>query len=157
MGLTDDLRHVLDEKLKEFSTGSTTLRCLALATIRNPEHKGKFNVNSSADFVQYEQDMTFVGVVGMIDPPRLEVLASVKECKKAFVRVVVITGDNKGTAEAICRRIGVFDETESTEGKSFTGKEFSQMTHEKKLEIVKTARLFSRTEPMHKKQLVELL
>lgn len=93
----------------------------------------------------------------MIDPPRLEVLDSIQECKKAFIRVCVITGDNKGTAEAICRRIGVFGENESTEGMSYTGKEFSAMSKKEKLEVVKRARLFSRTEPMHKKELVELL
>ena len=63
----------------------------------------------------------------------------------------------QATAEAICRRIGVFSESESTEGKAYTGREFDDLTRDDQAKAVRNARLFARVEPAHKSKIVEFL
>lgn len=63
----------------------------------------------------------------------------------------------KATAEAICRRIGVFNESESTEGKSYTGREFDELSLTEQARAARMARLFARVEPTHKSKIVEYL
>lgn len=134
------------------------LRTLALAYAdKNDLDTTHYASNSTADYGRFEQNLTFVSLVGMMDPPRPEVRDAVTQCKAAGIRIICITGDNKGTAEAICRQIGILDPDEDTEGKSYTGRQFDDFTLEEKMEVVKRAKVFSRTEPSHKLQLVELL
>jgi len=140
-----------------YGTGRDTLRCLALATIDAPMKKEDMDLEESGKFIKYETGATFVGVVGMLDPPRKEVAISIKECRKAGIRVIVITGDNKATAEAICRRIGVFGENEETTGMAFTGREFDDLSVDEQAKAVRRARLFARVEPAHKSKIVEFL
>jgi len=155
--LTADMREQILQQVTTYGTGRDTLRCLALAAVDCPTAPDQMDLTDSKNFVKYEQDMTFVGVVGMLDPPRSEVKASIQECGEAGIRVIVITGDNKNTAEAICRRIGVFGETESTKGMSYSGREFDDLTPAQQAEACRHARLFSRVEPSHKSAIVEYL
>merc|ERR1712135_211525 len=153
MGIYDKIMDVT----KQYGCGRDTLRCLALATVDNPPKSADIDVSDATKFCNIEVNMTFVGVVGMLDPPRKEVFDSIARCRHAGIRVIVITGDNKATAEAICRRIGVFTEEESTEGLSFSGREFDDLSTEQQRAACGRARLFSRVEPAHKSKIIEYL
>lgn len=91
------------------------------------------------------------------DPPREEVRQAIEDCKAAGIRVMVITGDNKNTAEAICREIGVFGTHEDISSQSITGKEFMDIHNQKNYLRQDGGLLFSRAEPRHKQEIVRLL
>lgn len=156
--LDSNTRALIARKVEEY--GKLGLRTLALAQVDNANlDTGSYRSQSSADYVKFEQNMSLVGLVGMMDPPRPEVPAAIARCRSAGIRVIVITGDNQPTAETICRQIGILpkDTSASLKSLSFTGREFESMSQSEQMEAVKTARLFSRTEPSHKSLLVELL
>ncbi|GFT14275.1 hypothetical protein NPIL_195961 [Nephila pilipes] len=155
--MTSAMMNKIMETTKVYGTGRDTLRCLALATMDNPPKIEEMDLADSTKFINYEVNMTFVGVVGMLDPPRKEVMDSIVRCRAAGIRVIVITGDNKATAEAICRRIGVFGEDEDTTGMSFSGREFDDLPVSEQKRAVQRSRLFSRVEPSHKSKIVEFL
>ncbi|CAL3961927.1 unnamed protein product [Diplocarpon coronariae] len=152
-------KNLSDLLLKEVvDYGNRGLRVIALASVEdagsNPLLK---NAKTTAQYIQLEQNLTFLGLVGMLDPPRPEVAGSIRKCKEAGIRVIVITGDNRNTAEAICRQIGVFGEYEDLKNKSYTGREFENLSETEQLAAAKRASLFSRVEPSHKSKLVDLL
>ena len=154
--LNSKLAKFISEEVVEY--GNRGLRVIAIACIDEvPSSSLLSNAKSTKEYAQLEQGMTLVGLVGMLDPPRPEVAESIRRCKEAGIRVVVITGDNQNTAETICRQIGVFGMYENLKGKSYTGREFDALSESDKLEAAKTACLFSRTEPTHKSKLVDLL
>ncbi|XP_076815494.1 sarcoplasmic/endoplasmic reticulum calcium ATPase 1-like isoform X1 [Clavelina lepadiformis] len=155
--LTPEIKRDIMQLVKEYGTGSETLRCLALGTVDNPPKPSEMDLSDSGKFAQYETGITFVGIVGMLDPPRMEVFQAIQDCRNAGIRVIVITGDNKATAEAICRRIGVFGETENVTGLSYTGREFDQLSNDEQFQACLRARLFARVEPAHKSKIVEYL
>ena len=110
----------------------------------------------------------------MLDPPRTEVVDAIARCRDAGIRVIMITGDNKNTAEAICRRIGIFTENQDTRGtlfflqtmgcdrrsfigKAFSGREFDDLSVEEQSNACRHAKMFARVDPAHKSKIVEYL
>ncbi|KAM6296759.1 sarcoplasmic/endoplasmic reticulum calcium ATPase 3 [Aegotheles albertisi] len=155
--LTTPVREKILGRIRDWGMGIDTLRCLALATHDAPVRRETMQLHDSSTFVQYENNLTFVGCVGMLDPPRKEVTSSIEMCRKAGIRVIMITGDNKGTAVAICRRIGIFSESEDVVGKAYTGREFDELPPEAQRQACRDARCFARVEPAHKSRIVEYL
>ncbi|XP_070586492.1 sarcoplasmic/endoplasmic reticulum calcium ATPase 1-like [Erythrolamprus reginae] len=155
--LTANVRDHILGVIKEWGTGRDTLRCLALATRDTPPKREDMVLEDATRFIEYENDLTFVGCVGMLDPPRKEVSGSIELCREAGIRVIMITGDNKGTAIAICRRIGIFHENEDVTSRAYTGREFDDLPSGEQREACKRACCFARVEPTHKSKIVEFL
>ncbi|OBT51113.1 calcium-translocating P-type ATPase, SERCA-type [Pseudogymnoascus sp. 24MN13] len=154
--LTKKLSELLLKEVVDY--GNRGLRVIALASVEDVESNPLLKkAKTTDDYLKLEQNLTLVGLVGMLDPPRPEVAGSIKKCKEAGIRVIVITGDNRNTAETICRQIGVFGPHEDLTGKSYSGHEFEKLSESEQLEAVNRASLFSRVEPTHKLKLVELL
>ncbi|MGI6751192.1 MAG: cation-translocating P-type ATPase [Anaerovoracaceae bacterium] len=98
-----------------------------------------------------EEELTFIGMVGMIDPPRREAAEAVRIFKNAGVMTVMITGDHKDTAFAIARELGIADEL----SQCISGAELSLMTQEELNLIVPKIRVFARVSPEHKVMIVK--
>ena len=97
-----------------------------------------------------EENLVFVGLVGMIDPPRPECKNAVAIFKKAGITTVMITGDHKTTALAIAKELGIADEN----GEALSGEEIDALTPEQLREKVKTVHVFARVSPENKVQIV---
>lgn len=123
------------------------LRVLAVAfkpVARIPQHPTP---------AETENDLIFAGLVGMIDPPRLEAIDAVRICKSAGIRAVMITGDYKDTAAAIARDLGIIAKGDPV----LTGTELNQMTAEQIREACRTTNVFARVSPEHKVAIVQAM
>lgn len=98
-----------------------------------------------------EQDLIYVGMVGMIDPPRLEVKDAVDKCKKAGIKTVMITGDHKITAIAIAKSLGILQGEEE----ALTGAELEKMSDEDLTKNIRKYSVYARVSPEHKVRIVK--
>ena len=97
-----------------------------------------------------ENDLTFVGLIAMMDPPREESAPAVADCRRAGIRPVMITGDHKVTASAIAKQIGILQEGD----RAIEGAELEHMTDEQLREEVKSISVYARVSPEHKIRIV---
>ena len=143
--MTEDIR--ADIMAANYGFATNALRVLAYA-YRNydalPENITSENI---------EEDMIFVGLTGMIDPARPEVVGAIKECKSAGIIPIMITGDYLETGYAIAEELGIADD----KSQAIMGRELNQMTDEEIREIVKEKRVFTRVSPENKVQIVKAL
>ncbi len=98
-----------------------------------------------------ESDLIFVGMVGMIDPPREEAKHAVEKCKTAGIKTVMITGDHKITAVAIAKSLGILE----NEDEAITGNELEEMSDEELTKNVKKYSVYARVSPEHKVRIVK--
>merc|ERR1719299_224506 len=158
------MKTVVEEKIANMA--SRALRVLALAKTMEldklkdysgPSHKAHDMLKDTSKFEKIEQKLILLGLVGILDPARPEVKPAIKECKDAGISVFMITGDNKVTAEAIAKNVGIV-EGDCT-GMSFTGKEIEEMTDDARAKLLVSlpGGVFSRTEPKHKQIIVKTL
>ena len=98
-----------------------------------------------------EENLTFVGMVGMIDPPREEVKQAVEKCKTAGIKTVMITGDHKITAVAIAKSLGILE----NEDEAITGQELEEMSDEDLTKNIRKYSVYARVSPEHKVRIVK--
>ncbi|ONI03237.1 hypothetical protein PRUPE_6G246300 [Prunus persica] len=163
--LDENSKNNIVKALNEMSTSA--LRCLGFAFKDeltdfesydgDEDHPAHRLLLDPSTYSSIESNLVFVGLVGLWDPPREEVFDAIEDCRAAGIRVMVITGDNKNTAEAICREIGVFDDDEDINPRSITGREFMCLPDRKAYLRQSGGLLFSRAEPKHKQEIVRLL
>ena len=139
------------EKYKDMITKNNeqmakeALRVLACA-YKEIDHKP-----TKEDMKNIEKDLIFVGMVGMIDPPREEAKIAVEKCKTAGIKTVMITGDHKITATAIAKKLGILE----NEDEPITGADLEKMTDEELEKNVRKYSVYARVSPEHKVRIVK--
>ena len=132
------------EKQNE-SLAKNALRVLAMA------YKYMDHEPVGDEVLDLERDLTFVGMCGMIDPPREEAKHAVQKCKKAGIKTVMITGDHKITATAIARGLGILE----NEDEAITGAELAKMSDEELDKNIRKYSVYARVAPEHKVRIVK--
>ena len=105
-----------------------------------------------ADIKDPEREMVFIGMIGMIDPPRVEVKAAIETCKRAGIRPVMITGDHPLTAVEVARQLGI-----SSNSAVLTGLELDKLSTEELYDRVDDVSVYARVSPEHKLKIVQAL
>ncbi len=107
-------------------------------------------LNKNASRNEVEKEMIFLGLMGMIDPPREEAMEAVKTCKRIGIKPIMITGDHKLTAVSIAKQMGIYEEGDIV----LTGRELEKIEDEELEKIVDKVTVYARVSPMHKLKIV---
>jgi len=143
------LSYEYETKIKEavHTLAAQALRTIAIA------YKPISNNSIIASEVDAEKDLIFLGLQGMIDPPRPEVKQAVKECREAGIKTIMITGDHVITAKAIATQLGIV----SKDGQVIDGQTLEMMTIEELEDVVDDVSVYARVSPEHKLKIVKAL
>ena len=140
--MTEEIKQEVRRKNKEFADNA--LRLLGAA------YREHDQVPENFDAENLEKNLTFIGFVGMIDPCRPEVYDAIKECRKAGIRPVMITGDHIDTAVAIGKDLGIIKDA----SEAMTGAELDGLSEKDLIKKVKKCSVFARVQPEHKTKIV---
>lgn len=143
--MTDEIRNHIKEENKKYA--DKALRVLGAC------YKEYENIPASFEPDNLEQDLTFIGFVGMIDPCREEVYDAIENCRKAGIRPIMITGDHIDTATAIGEDLKII----SSRKEAITGAELDGLSEEELIQVVNTCSVFARVQPEHKTKIVRAL
>ena len=149
--IVDDKKNKLTKKDKELvkeyciTLSSKGLRLLGFASknITSLPHEGE----------KIEEDLTFIGIMGIIDPPREEVKHAISTCKEAGIKIIMITGDHKLTATSIAKDLGIYKKGDLV----IDGEELSKMSDLKLRNTIKNISVFARVTPKDKLRIVNAL
>ena len=148
--INGEIKSNLDEYRKQIEfynveMAKDALRVLAMA------YKELDHEPTDEEMKTIENDLIFVGMVGMIDPPREEVKHAVQKCKTAGIKTVMITGDHKITAVAIAKSLGILE----NEDEAITGSELEEMSQEDLTKNIRKYSVYARVSPEHKVRIVK--
>lgn len=152
------LCHLSDEERIKVQAGIEALssqgrRLLALATKTLPYNQKDFDTAQFKDYSSIENDLFFLGFLAISDPPRQESIPAIEECKKAGIKVVMITGDHPITAKAIARELGIVEEGKFDH--VLTGSELEKMSDQELENLVEKVAVYARVSPEHKLKIIQ--
>ncbi|KTD54541.1 cation transport ATPase [Legionella sainthelensi] len=150
--ISDDHNDLLDNKHKKeieeqyCTMASRGLRCLLIASRTLDAEEFVLSDN----LLVWIGDLTFIGLLGLQDPPRAEVRQAIAQCKEAGIAVKMITGDHKDTGVAIAHELGL-------QGEALSGKELDRLDDLQLAEVINGITVFARVSPAHKVKIVQVL
>jgi Ca2+-transporting ATPase len=139
--LTEKIKNEIMDKANSMSDDALRVLGAAFKTISSP--------HVAIDTL--ETDLIFIGLIGMIDPPRLEVKDSIALCKKSGIKTIMITGDHKNTAFAIAKELGIAEDP----SQAIFGTELDKLSEEELSARIDNLRVFARVSPEHKVKIVK--
>lgn len=141
--LTEEIKNEIKTINEQMAKEALRVLAMAYETIDHIPNKD--------ELAGLENELIYVGMVGMIDPPREEVKDSIIKCKNAGIKTVMITGDHKTTAVAIAKELGIFEEGDI----AITGSDLLKMSDEELIKNVRNIKVYARVSPEHKVRIVK--
>ncbi|MDD6603090.1 MAG: cation-translocating P-type ATPase [Eubacteriales bacterium] len=140
--MTDEIKQTIMAENKAMADQALRVLCVAMRT---------YDSQPENDAAALEHDMCYIGLTGMIDPVRPEVVDAIKECRIAGIRPIMITGDHKDTAVAIAKQLGIIEDANG----AITGMELNELTDEELDEKITQFSVYARVQPEHKVRIVK--